>query len=724
MLNKIDINSAQVYFTRLTDIYLDSMNDENSKSTSFRTVLEDFFHDYLFPEEPETMSLNQLQRLWAQGSGNHQLNRFIDEIRVDLNHITHGDKNIRGNRNYLSYLYRCCVAIIINLSEETPDIRTRSACGEQVRNYLDALNEQQRDIVIDDSRVVYVNAGPGTGKTHLLVYKIVDLLYTMGKDAKIVALSYTRTSARSLTEKLSSTIFKLNLIQESVPYSGTIHSFCLNSLRAYWSKKGNAFDYVIADDSEIDEMVDEIYYSFEDSKEDSKITREEIKKAIKKPDSSDNPKIVAAIAQRKDAYKRISVGEILNVYLKEILNNDEFVAWSRENMNVILVDEAQDLTVENYNIFDVLLEKIPELKLFLVGDPRQNIFGFLGGSFSNLNDFLEKYDDQTSRKALNISYRCPQVILDFTNTMVFRDCENIQLRSNSEEPGSVSVKDFEDEYVEAERIVAMVAEHASFDNTAILSPKIKMLAPIVDELNAKGIRFVVQGGSNSLKPYIHAISCMNRLVETDFRTLGTANKLCARLELPKCRTLSEFLGTEIGMKLHKVAKRYKDKNISFVQLEREFVKLCREAFPDSDVDEMNQDFRRLNDLVIRKSNSPRAYSFHFKHWRKQFIAPEADFKSIGTSEEAVTLSTIHSAKGLEWDYVFMPCMCDHLFSGSSRQDSIEQEDKLEAINTDKKLLFVAVTRAKRELIVSYPTMMRDSRQQTRPSRLLGSLILM
>ena len=117
MLNEIDINSAQVYFTRLTDIYLDSMNDENSKSTSFRTVLEDFFHDYLFPEEPETMSLNQLQRLWAQGSGNHQLNRFIDEIRVDLNHITHGDKNIRGNRNYLSYLYRCCVAIIINLSE-------------------------------------------------------------------------------------------------------------------------------------------------------------------------------------------------------------------------------------------------------------------------------------------------------------------------------------------------------------------------------------------------------------------------------------------------------------------------------------------------------------------------------------------------------------------------------------------------------------------------------
>ena len=108
--------------------------------------------------------------------------------------------------------------------------------------------------------------------------------------------------------------------------------------------------------------------------------------------------------QRKDVYKRISVGEILSVYLNEITNNEDFIGWSRKNMNVILVDEAQDLTIENYQIFDILLAKIPELKLFLVGDPRQNIFGFLGGSFDNLDQFLKKYEGQISKKALSYSY--------------------------------------------------------------------------------------------------------------------------------------------------------------------------------------------------------------------------------------------------------------------------------------------------------------------------------
>lgn len=174
------------YYDRLTEIYLDPVNDENAKATRFRTVLEDFFHDYMFPAKPDTMTFAQLQMLWYQNGGNYQLNKLISEIRVDLNHITHEDKSIRGNRGYLTYLFRACVAILINLSGENPTERTRIACGEVVRDYLNGLNEQQRDIVTDDARIVYVNAGPGTGKTHLLVYKIVDILSTMKREAKML----------------------------------------------------------------------------------------------------------------------------------------------------------------------------------------------------------------------------------------------------------------------------------------------------------------------------------------------------------------------------------------------------------------------------------------------------------------------------------------------------------------------------------------------------------
>ena len=77
-------NSASEYFDRLTEIYLDPVNDENAKSTRFRTVLEDFFHDYIFPEQPDSMTFAQLQQLWYQQAGNYQLNRLISEIRIDL----------------------------------------------------------------------------------------------------------------------------------------------------------------------------------------------------------------------------------------------------------------------------------------------------------------------------------------------------------------------------------------------------------------------------------------------------------------------------------------------------------------------------------------------------------------------------------------------------------------------------------------------------------------
>lgn len=716
--------SASYYFGRLTDIYLDSVNDENAKSTRFRTVLEDFFHNYMFPDQPDELSFAQLQKLWYQDSGDYQLNKIISEIRVDLNHIVHEDKSIRGNKGYLKYLFFACVTIIMHLSGEDPDMRTRAANGEVVRDYLKDLNDQQRDVVIDKSRIVYVNAGPGTGKTHLLVYKIVDLIATLKREAKIVALSYTRTSARSLSQKLESTISKLNMLEESLPYSGTIHSYCLNSLRSFKSHRGEKFDYIIADETEIEEIVDDIFYSLEGEMDEKAITKEDIAKAIKKPDDSVDPRILAAIAERKDVYKRISVGEILSVYLNEISNNDEFVEWTRKNMNIILVDEAQDLTIENYQIFDVLLEKIPELKLFLVGDPRQNIFGFLGGSFDNLDQFLKKYDGQISNKALSVSYRCPQKILDFTNTMEFKDCDNIHLTSESKESGSITVNDFDDEYAEAAATVEFIKQSSDYDKIAILASKIKTLGPIVDELNAQGIRFNIQGGSNSLKPYIHAFACMNRLVETHFRAIGTANKLCSRLELPKCKTIREFLNTDVGKQIEKLGSRYEAGNIQYIELQRGFVKICRQYFTAAPKEEMDSDFQKLYNMVIVKSDSPKGFSYHFKHWQKQFVSLEADFKSTGTSEQAVTLSTIHSAKGLEWDCVIMPMMCDHIFPNPKKQEDVDPDERQDGLNTDKKLMFVAVTRSKKDLILSYPCKIRDSRMEARPSRLLGSLLLL
>lgn len=710
--------SAQKYFDRLTDAYLNHQNDEDAKCKEFRTVMDDFFHQYVIPESTETDTWNDLQKLWYQNSGNRQLNKIITDLRVDLNKITHGKMHVTG-KDRLYYYYRVCILVLINISEEQPDNRTRVACGEVDTKYLESLNDQQRDIIVDSSRITYVNAGPGTGKTHLLVYKIIDILSKEKKDANIVALSYTRSSAASLSAKLNSTIQKMNLLQESIPYSGTIHSFCLNSLRDYKAQSGERFDYIIADDSEIEEIVDDIYYSFDGAYE-----REVILQCYKASSGIEDEQLLKAINDRKEIYKRISVGEILGVYLRTLRDDEEFLKWCEKRMNWLLVDEAQDLTAENYAIFDTLLETMPGLKVFLVGDPRQNIFEFLGGSFKYLNEFLEKYDGQISKKYLSYSYRCPQKVLDFTNEMDFRDCENITLNSKSSTDGSIEVSNYDDDYEEAHSIVKYIKDRGDFGNIAILSSKLRDLSKIVDELNAHDISFVIKGGSKTVKSHIQAFACMNKIVATKGKALGPCNGLCDKIEIPKCKTVHQFFATDIGKAIQQYAQSYSSANITYLELSRKFVELCRKFLPDGNRKAQDEDFAKLYNMVIKKTDSPEGFSNVFKSFKSQFESLEVEFRSTGHSAESVTLSTVHSAKGLEWDCVILPGMCDKYFPNPKSLEAVDPEARKDALNTSKKLMFVAVTRTKNRLWVTYPSMLRDSRSQTGPSRLLGSLALM
>ena len=717
-MNAEPIETAQGYYDALTSSYLNHRNDENAKCKEFRIVLEHFFEEYVVPDQPENTTFAELQAIWNQRVGDSMLNRLITNIRVDLNHVVHGDKSVT-DKGWLDYYFKACVNIIYRVSGEDPDERTMSAFGRFNGKYLESLNEQQRDIILDDARIVYVNAGPGSGKTHLLVYKIVDLMVRLKSEARIVAMSYTRSSAASLSAKLMRTADGLNLLRESVPYSGTIHSYCLNSLKDYYRQKGARFDYSIADEDEIEEMVDDIYYVLNGVYE-----REAIAVALRKPDEIEDERLRSVAKERKTMYSRISVGEILSLYYNQLKTDENFVEWTRKNVNFLLVDEAQDLTAENYMIFDVLLEKIPDLKLFLVGDPRQNIFGFLGGSYRNLNEFLKKYEGSTSQKYLSYSYRCPQEILDFTNTMEFTDCDNVMLTSISGTHGKILVNGYDDEYEEAKSVVKYIKDKGDYANTAILAPRLRPLSKIVSELNAQGIAFVVKGGSNSVKPHIQAFCCMNKFVETNGRSIGAANNLCEKLEMPKCRTLQEFCATKIGAALSRLNTSFQNSNITYKELADSFEKLCREYLPGGDREEQNNDFQKLRECIVSKSSSPKGFSKIFKYYRRQFESREVYFRSTGTSAQPVTISTIHSAKGLEWDNVILPCMSDNYFPYKKTMDSVDSDERQDGLNTDRKLLFVAVTRAKKELAVTYSSMIRDSRTNTRASRLLGALALM
>lgn len=701
-------------FEELRSSFLNHRNDNDAKAKEFRTTLERFFNSVV--ESPKYLALAAAQELWYQSSGNYQLNRIVSSLRIKLNDVVHGHRTGISDETLLIY-FKMCIQIVCLVSGEDPDELTKSAYGVFDESYLNALNEQQRAAVLDPARIVYVNAGPGTGKTHLLVYKMLDIMHKVGSDARIVSMSYTRSSAESLSVKLEKTVAGVNFRCPVIPYAGTIHSFCLNSIKAYKKSIGQKFDYIIADESEIDDMAEEIYHACDGRQE-----IESIRSFLKNPESIDDLALKTELEDKKRMYRRLSVSEILTLYLSELTGNDKFAEWEGRNMNYLLVDEAQDLTVQNYQIFDVLLSKIPNLKLFLVGDPRQNIFSFLGGSYRHLEHFLSKYESQSSSKNLSITYRCPSRMLEYTNGMKFSDCENIALESRSSESGVITVKSYDDEYEEARAVVEYVAGHPDHNNIAIIASTLKPLSHIVDILNENGVPFVIQGGKRIVKPHINAFYYLNKLSETNMKSYAAAKFLCGYFGISG-NNQESFLRSDIGKSFVKLHEKYSSKAISYISFARELFKLCVAGLPqDADLPSVHADFRVLGDAVIVKSSSSENFTKTFQNFRKQFSSLETEFKST-SSGVPVTITTIHSAKGLEWDYVLMPCMSDRFFPNPKYTDGLQQDAQQDLLNDELKKMFVAATRAKKELFITYPTTLRDmGGVYASPSRFLMDMI--
>ena len=102
---------------------------------------------------------------------------------------------------------------------------------ENIQQHLEGLNEQQRDAVLCRADIVYVSAGPGTGKTHMLASKLVDYILSTDTPQRIVALSYTNTAARQIGERFEKKLRETGVNRKYAFFNGTIHSFCYRMLR-------------------------------------------------------------------------------------------------------------------------------------------------------------------------------------------------------------------------------------------------------------------------------------------------------------------------------------------------------------------------------------------------------------------------------------------------------------------------------------------------------------
>lgn len=699
------------------------------KALDFRGFLEDFFK-ILTPELDGQFTMqDRIDDYYDSNPDEEAMRMRAHRIRKKLNYIIHHFIEIRPEeikrvsvtKDDIKSIFEDLVLIIYNATNVIPDSATFELLGVNQSDCLKGLNEQQKDAVLADSRIVFVNAGPGTGKTTLLVQKMVHHIIKNPQSNHIVALSFTNTAARQLEEKFQQQAFKYLKENQYELFNGTIHSFCLRKMRKYYQLKGRSFEYMIIGDDELFDFAPDICRLLND-----KYTLEEINGFLSNSSKLWPEDLTAAVADIKTRYKFISINGILSLFDDLLSKDKDFADWILASSDMLVIDEAQDLNESNFRIFSRLLELKPSLKMFMVGDPRQNIFEFNGGSYEYLDKFLAQYQNDVARRDLSISYRCPEAVLGFVNGFTFLDCENVPLCSDI--AGQIQAKAYPTIQDESANVVDAISAIGDFDSCSIISPNIKGLADITEHLNAKGIPYVVLGGRRKIKSHI-------KFVNNLLRILYNNNE---KSILSVCRALAIDVKTQpIGAPRHFSPKELFFRNTygrSLREIHKEYDRLewGLPSLVDAIVDKLlptgmytepqvAEDFKKLRSL-ISGYKTIKEYLDAFTIDKERFICfYEKDFVEsvVATDGPCLTLSTIHSAKGLEWKYVFLIGMYDLNFPGLKKYSNKTTDKHEKYLNTKKKELYVACTRAAQQLNISYPEVI-ESIEQT-PSRLIAGL---
>ena len=591
---------------------------------------------------------------------------------------------------------------------------------QQLQDHLTGLNEQQRDAVLCGADIVYVEAGPGTGKTHMLTSKLIEFIASADSPQRIVALSYTNTAARQLGERFGKKVNETVLPGDYTFFNGTIHSFCFRMLKAYNKEVERLYDYVILDDEEIQELAEEIRKGIP-----GEVPIQQILSSLRS-DRRDIPEeLFNEVSRIKEAYKVISIQDILANFVKALDTDEGFRSWISSQVTVVAIDEAQDLTELYYSIIDRLIAIIPGLRVFLVGDPRQNIFEFNGGSYRNLHEFLSRHQSHVT-KHLTITYRCPQTIADYVNTFRFSDCDNSQLHSRCQSAGMLSIKRAQSEDHEADIVINKVLEADRLNRCAVLSNNLRYLDTLIDRLIELKLPYRVFGGRKLIKRHIRFLNHVLRIIDTDNAYSIRKVAQYAGLNITDTdgrKKRSIFFTSELGALILDIRERTRD--LPFREVLQEVIDhIMRDPSDDEGIQAdydmllaLSTDYGTTADFLLAFATDKDRFA--------QFFLSDYKECPVDTEDEFLTISTIHSAKGLEWDNVFIMGLCEGNFPNDFFCKGLSPIAREAFFNGEWKKMYVASTRARESLTLTYPAVIKRKGYTFRkdPSRFIINHII-
>ena len=670
------------------DLLVQSLIPNENKANDLRKIFERVLKLSLAYEPSDSrQSLNEMINTYVLNSHRQDLQYISHQLRKDLNKWSHDTPTKLANDDLLEYSIR-----LQNIIKEITGI-TNTINTNKVNDYsLDklCLNDEQSEAVLSKSKLTLVNAGPGTGKTYLIIGRILNELNS-NNSKKIFGLSFTNKASEELQHKLDNQIFSTTLLEyKSNIYTGTLHSFALKLIQEYFEINKKTFDFIIIDDTEL--------------------------KDIKGECNNDETQINNYLKENKI----LTFDMIIDLFLNTLKNNEKFQNFLSNKIDEIIIDEAQDLDKLQYEILYLLFKYINNLKLFFVGDQRQNLYAFKGGSFSNISEF---FNDETnvSYIQLRYSYRCPQTVLSFVNEFIFKDNDNIKLVDAYKKNGNrLELLDFENKEEEANWIAKLIdakkTDNTKLNDIAIIYTTTFYFQEILEALNAFKIPFRVFGGQWVIDENIRLFRFVLSYIYT--------NNNYALKNIQKFWINSTLEGKDIDEVLIPLSDMDMSKKPNYKHLETilKFIKNQSKTittpldiltkyleviekntiFTEKEIDILSSlkniisnDLNLNNYDTLKLSFSPMHPELNQFYLRSDEIV---DSEWYNNDEIFVSVTTIHSAKGLEWSNVIIPGMAQDSFPRWYPDD--ETKDK--EIPNELKKFYVACTRSKENLYLSRP----------------------
>ncbi len=634
------------------------------------------------------------------------------------------------------------------------------------------LNPQQRKAVQHDSGPLLVLAGAGTGKTHTVTARIIRLLRNGAAPESILAVTFTNKAAAEMKERLRKRVGKKHDLSAMIV--STFHSLCVRILRHHSKLIGFPGGFTIADTAEQVGIIrkamrnlggyvrlrpDEVLQRISRCKSAGVSQSACSRKAI----DEDEMTVAALYGRYEEGLRRIQAldfDDLLIRALELLEQNGRVRAKWQKRFQHVLVDEFQDTSRIQCRLVELLAGR--SRSLCVVGDDDQSIYSWRGAVPGNILRFGEIFPGAEVVR-LEENYRSTGTILNAANALIANNEKRHpkNLWSRLGEGGKISVRAAEDQDDEAERIVAEIEREvkrnqASPSDFAVILRTNVQTRPLEQELRAARIPYVVIGGTSffdrkearDMLSYLTVIAnpradaAMLRVINTPARgigdrTLEALTKFAHANNMPLTRALdsaaeipgisnqarqacvdfaaqlSAWRGRAKGRSLEKLVDIIVDESHYEEEVFRLYDDPLEQAARVNIAREVGDGLRAY---LSRDRDSGQAGLLGFLQEAMLWGREDQTAREEQASARALKLITVHSAKGLEFDRVYIAGFEEELMP---HKNSVEAGD----ISEERRLCYVAVTRARRELTLFYckSRIIRGKRVPRKPSRFLDEI---